>query len=832
MKEKELRIALVCSGGISLSIYMHGISKEILKLVRASKSLHSIDDRLARSAASFFDYADVTDPEYDTDAIYFELLQHLGKDLELRVVVDVIAGASAGGINGTMLARALSHDLPMGALRELWLDHADVDDLLAPEAKAEAWSKWFLKPLFWVLGAGGPWQAIKDREARRKLSLFVRSRWFEEPLSGSRMAELMYDAIKAMGSPRNRQASLLPPEQGLDLFVTLTDQFGYQQPLSTHTPPVIYELEHRHVLRFRYERGRDGRIASDFDLGNAPALAFAARATSSFPGAFPPAQIAEMDQLVARKNIEWPTRADFIERNFKCYTGSNIDPVTVCFIDGSILNNRPFREAISAIGDHPAYREVDRRIVYIDPDPAAAGTAFRRRSPGFFLSLKSALLDLPRTQPVTDEFKWIRDYNERALKFHEIVSNVRPSISARVAQSVTQPIDQILTADHIRMAREEIATVASRDTGFAYEGYVALKLSDVRASVSKMIVALRGAAEQSPFFPVVSAILDAWAIQSGATYRRYLPQGDSPDGLARAAATPNWIRFLQAFDVDYQRRRLRFMVEGLNRIYRDLDQSRRVNIDHAAMNRLKRGYYDCLGKLNHVPDVSLFSAASYDLVDRLFGSVPALGDAEGLERYARQFVISRREDIDRLIESLGADLDLPAVAGKIDSLLASTNFRQLPASAHVDFLVDYIGFPFWDVLTFPITTWSTTREVNEIKIDRISPQDAETLTKFRGPQALKGVALGHFAAFLSRAYRENDYLLGRLHGLDRLVDIVLSSANIDANSHKEAILSIKKKGFRQILDAEEKHLPNSVALIAAIRRAVDELNTSFDVGSS
>lgn len=119
MKEKELRIALVCSGGISLSIYMHGISKEILKLVRASKSLHSIDDRHARSAASFFDYADVTDPEYDTDATYFELLQHLGTDLELRVVVDVIAGASAGGINGTMLARALSHDLPMGALREL-----------------------------------------------------------------------------------------------------------------------------------------------------------------------------------------------------------------------------------------------------------------------------------------------------------------------------------------------------------------------------------------------------------------------------------------------------------------------------------------------------------------------------------------------------------------------------------------------------------------------------------------------------------------------------------------------------------------------------------------
>jgi hypothetical protein len=32
MKEKELRLALVCYGGVSLVIYMHGVIKEILKL--------------------------------------------------------------------------------------------------------------------------------------------------------------------------------------------------------------------------------------------------------------------------------------------------------------------------------------------------------------------------------------------------------------------------------------------------------------------------------------------------------------------------------------------------------------------------------------------------------------------------------------------------------------------------------------------------------------------------------------------------------------------------------------------------------------------------------
>jgi hypothetical protein len=30
MREKELRLALVCYGGVSLAVYMHGVSKEIL----------------------------------------------------------------------------------------------------------------------------------------------------------------------------------------------------------------------------------------------------------------------------------------------------------------------------------------------------------------------------------------------------------------------------------------------------------------------------------------------------------------------------------------------------------------------------------------------------------------------------------------------------------------------------------------------------------------------------------------------------------------------------------------------------------------------------------
>jgi hypothetical protein len=109
-------------------------------------------------------------------------------------------------------------------------------------------------------------------------------------------------------------------------------------------------------------------------------------------------------------------------------------------------------------------------------------------------------------------------------------------------------------------------------------------------------------------------------------------------------------------------------------------------------------------------------------------------------------------------------------------------------------------------------------EMNEILIDRISPQDAHALKGFDRVESLKGVGFGHFAAFFSRAYRENDYLLGRLHALDRLIDIVWDSAGLGGGERD--LLELKRRGFTRILDAEEPHLVHSKELIAALRRAV------------
>jgi hypothetical protein len=137
-------------------------------------------------------------------------------------------------------------------------------------------------------------------------------------------------------------------------------------------------------------------------------------------------------------------------------------------------------------------------------------------------------------------------------------------------------------------------------------------------------------------------------------------------------------------------------------------------------------------------------------------------------------------------------------------------------------LINYLGFPFWDVLTFSVASANGAGEIQEILVDRISPQDVHTLKGFDRVESLRGTGFGHFAAFLSRAYRENDYLLGRLHAIDRLIDIVCDSAGVEPTARE--ILRIKKSAFARVLDVETKHLTSSKDLIAGLRRCVNQID--------
>ncbi len=819
MREKELRIALVCFGGISLAVYMHGVSKEILKLVRASRALHAIADRSRRATSTFFDGADRSDPEYDTEPVYFDLLREVGRQIELRVLVDIISGASAGGINGAMLARALSHDLPMNPLRKLWLDNADVSVLLASEARAGNWSKWFLKPLIWAAAATGQVAAIKDLEVRQKLSLFVRSRWFKPPLDGRVMARLMYEGVTSMGEGKYAGASLIPTNQSLELFVTLTDFYGYPQLVQIHDPSLIHELEHRHILHFKYRRHPSGEVESDFGLDNAGALAFAARATSSFPGAFPPARIVEMDEVLAERHASWPRRAEFVANSFPDHIRADIDPTVASFIDGSVLNNRPFQEAIAAIHGRPAYREVDRRLIYIDPHPPLAPAHQTRGVPGFFTTLRGALSDIPSSQPVAEELNRVIEFNEQVRRLRAIIDSARPHVSELVSKVVTSPFDSALSSQDLRRFRERVNAQVAVDAGFAYQAYVRLKLASVRSFGAELIVKLRGVNPQSPLARVVSQIIEVWAVRKGVVFERADSKALEFEDASAEHVAP-WVQYLLAFDVKYRVRRLHFLIEGQNRLYLLIEQKRLTGFDPRVVDRLKRQFYDRLEAIRRRENAEFYSEAARELVADIFPASASGDEIKHIDDYAHRFVAERGVEIDRLIDRLVGEIDLNASTRELDELLASLDPAEWHPQARREVLINYLGFPFWDVLTLPITSAREIGELREILIDRVSPDDAHALKGLEAGIGLRGIGFGHFAAFLSRSYRENDYLLGRLHALDRLIDIICDAAGVDPANSPLGVRALKQRGFAQILDAEEKFLTHSSDLIAAIRNQI------------
>lgn len=84
-------------------------------------------------------------------------------------------------------------------------------------------------------------------------------------------------------------------------------------------------------------------------------MASAARATASFPGAFPPLNVSEIDIVLADRGQTWPGRFEFLARSLP---GVSSKAETAILIDGSVLANAPFGPAVEALRDRPSRREV------------------------------------------------------------------------------------------------------------------------------------------------------------------------------------------------------------------------------------------------------------------------------------------------------------------------------------------------------------------------------------------------------------------------------------------------------------------------------------------
>jgi patatin-related protein len=769
MRQKELRLALVCYGGVSLAVYMHGVTKEIWHLARASQAYHAHEPIELDGVAQ----------------VYRDFLKQIERDhaLRLRVLPDILSGASAGGINAVFLAQALYSGHSLEPLTDLWLENADVDELTDPEAQPMwRFAKFWAQPIVeWVLSRPG--NAVSESvaaetraEVRHKVSRLIRGRWFNPPFSGDKFSSLLFEALTKMEQESSNDP-LLPPRHPVDLFVTATDFRGHFELLRLNSPPVVVETEHRTPISFRglaHDGSRKG-------LADRLELVLAARATASFPGAFPPLKLDEIDRLAEANNHHWVSRGVFLSRILPTHMREGtID--NVALIDGSVLVNAPFGGAIAALEGRPAQREVDRRFVYIDPRPDRVGayTDEVDQPVGFFGAIFGSLSTLPREQPIRDNLERIEEQSRDARRLSQIVLNLRPEIDQAVEKlfGMTFFLDSP-SPRRLKNWRSKAQHAASERAGYAFGAYAQIKFTGLVEHLAELVH--RAVPELT--LPDASSINEALR---GELSKRGLDRLTNDGGGASAEA----IDFFRAHDVGFRIRRLRLLAR---RLARDWEVDPEISDD--ALDLAREKIFDILALYYGADDPSLLGPEFINLALKVHEAPGAVLD----------YMAERR---------LLPDTDLEA------ERMLSAALDEMPKNLRRRMLLTYLGFPFYDVATLPLLQNEGLTEYNPIKVDRISPDDARSIRDGGTRATLKGIEFYNFGAFFSRFYRENDYLWGRLHGAERMIDLVAST--VEAGLSETTLRATKRAAFLAVLDEEVAASRCQRGLIDEIRNEVEQ----------
>ncbi|WP_340538292.1 DUF3376 domain-containing protein [Nocardioides sp. GXZ039] len=294
----ETRFAVVLNGGVSLAIWMGGVVHELNRLRMASLGAAPEGDGGANAG------------ERCVHDAWRAILERTGRS----VVVDAVAGTSAGGLNGAFLATAVGRGADLPLLKPVWSGLA-------------------------ALQRGALLRS--DKEAAPSV---LDGEYFARSIAG------VVDSI----TPRSDIAPL-----ECTLLLTATALRPAPRRYDLEGGLAAWAVDSRRVYRFRRLDDADGATIEDhFDPGDDGAgqtIVTAARASASFPLAFEP--VWESAALRERRR-----------------DAANLDPPT-WLIDGGVLDNAPFEPLLDELRHRAVAAPFERVVLYVTPSAAAQAVA-------------------------------------------------------------------------------------------------------------------------------------------------------------------------------------------------------------------------------------------------------------------------------------------------------------------------------------------------------------------------------------------------------------------------------------------------------------------------
>jgi patatin-related protein len=774
---REHRLGLVVYGGVSLAIYMNGICQEFYNAVRG-RGIYKLIKAL-------------------TDA---------------DIVVDIISATSAGGINGVLLSYALANSqgkkyIDFNKFAKVWKDEGDINKL------------------FFDLDN-------KDYRDAYKFSFFNGIDY------KSKISKALSDcAVK--DAPRDDWFS----EFGeLDLFVTGTDIQGKIYQVFDSTDCVIDVKDHQAIFHLKYR---------NYDLKNSPfkpkdkitceALAKLCQITSCFPVAFPAVtvKLEPKDNDPDKKLVEWgklnnrivpekTPQADKHKKNPKI----DDDPgegYRLHFVDGGVLDNRPFSYTIKEIYHRAADRPVFRKLFYIDPSPdrfAGNPKYDDMLKPDIVQVVQDSLLSMPGYESINNDLELINEHNDKVRRYkfllvdlENLLDKEKPDIQNR--DFYDQQKNVYLRTRLISLQDKILPLIFLKS-----EGLVKTKTIEREKNRTKNL-------------EKVAKLLAE-------------PFTNPQSSLERLKLLERLEEEIKNLDVDYALRRYFFITEY---IYRLLDEDylcewiknqKKQNIDEFIKNKIKQILNNLEALIKELNFHKRLLEIIKDKVDKLFifegietyffglleppNQVPEKEFPEkfyramlwlhgqfldvefSLELRNKELLIKQlTENLDKKLQELKypkVDLDkffnespekqlkelgelsnksvLKKLVNETQNLLSSHGDREIEHFNYIQekLLMYFKEFEKLDTVLYPLDYFAGVPEKQLIETFRISPEDAKLgfSEKFedgnRLDQKLAGDSLRAFGGFFKKSWRANDILWGRLDGLNRIVEALVTAEKI------------------------------------------------------
>jgi patatin-related protein len=532
----ELRFGVVMYGGVSLAIYINGVTTELFEMACATPRVRwpdtepaeavtrevyrrlslLADDPVLRQA-----YSDVIEARLDPVAdVWSALPAGRTEARRTRFVVDVIAGTSAGGINGIYLAKALANGEAFSPLARLWVEEGDIGRLLNDQRH--------------------------DGEPPASL------------LDSDRMYGKLLQALRAMPPlPRRPGAEAGSPlVDELDLFVTTTDIVGAPVPLRLFDQ-VVLERRHKQRFHFRWPSRIADDTGHDFAADNSPFLAFAARCTSSFPFAFEPMTLARTQALATgvgpARLRGWKDYFDALPAEAMADDAYLSRP----FGDGGYLDNKPFSYVVEALSQRFGEVPSRRKLLYVEPDPERLDgpDALKAPMPNAVENAINALVGIPLYETIREDLQVILQRNRRIERVERIVRLGEEDVERLLRERSEGRFDRVRLDDAgcVRDWRTLWLDAMVNYYGEAYLPYQRLRVYAGTDWQAEQMAGAWGVDPESDSQYALRALARRWR------ERHFADQAKGAGGRRPVNA------FLDQYDLDYRVRRLGFLLRRIDR---------------------------------------------------------------------------------------------------------------------------------------------------------------------------------------------------------------------------------------------------------------------------